>query len=108
MGMKVKLAVAAAALMGALAISATSQAAPLAGTGHATQTAKVDAMATEHVRYRRYGHRGYGYRRYGYRRYGYRRYGYGYPYYQPYYGGYGYGYPYRYYRRPRIYFGFGF
>jgi hypothetical protein len=127
--MKANLAVAAAALVGAFALPIPSQATPLAAAGRATVTENISAKATEKVRHRRYGYRRYGYRRYGYRPYYYRRYsyrpyygyGYRYPYYRPYYGGYGYGYPYygayygygygypyRFYRRPSIYFGFGF
>jgi hypothetical protein len=103
MGMKLKLALAAAAVMGAFAMTAPTIAAPLAGAGVATQNAKIDGKAAEQVRYyrRHYRHRGWRPYRYGYRRH-----------YRPYYGygaysGYGYGYPY-YRRRPGIYLGFGF
>ena len=110
--MKVKLALAAAAIMGAFAISVPSQAAPLSGAGIATEAAKTDAKPMEQV-HRRYYRGGTGVAGIGaiavsgYRRYGYRRY------YRPYYGGfygggYGYGYPYRWHRRPGIYLGFGF
>jgi hypothetical protein len=106
MGMNLKLALAAAAFMAAFALTAPSNAAPLAGAGLATQDAKTDLKASEQV-HRRY-YRGRHYRHRGWRpyRYGYRRH------YRPYYGygaysGYGYGYPY-YRRRPGIYLGFGF
>jgi hypothetical protein len=109
-GMKMKMAVAAAALLGAVAITAPSTAAPLAGAGVATSAAKTDAKATEAVRYRRYYRRPY-YRRHWrpYRPYRYYR---PYGFYRPYYGygpgwygpGWGPGWGYR---RPGIYLGFG-
>ena len=51
--MKVKLALAAAAIMGAFAVSVPSQAAPLSGAGIATEAAKTDAKPMEQV-HRRY------------------------------------------------------
>ena len=57
--MKVKLALAAAAIMGAFAISVPSQAAPLSGAGIATEAAKTDAKPMEQV-HRRYYRGGTG------------------------------------------------
>jgi hypothetical protein len=112
MGMKIKLALAAAAILGAFAITAPSNAAPLAGAGVATQGAKVDAKATEEVRHRRWHRRHWRHRHYHRRHWRHRRYYRPY-YYRPYYGYNNYygGYPYyggRHFRRGGVYFGFGF
>ena len=114
MGMKVKLALAAAAILGAFAITAPTNAAPLAGAGIATQAAKADAKVTEHVHKRRWHRRHYRHRNWSRRHYRHRRYAYRPYYYRPYYGYNNYyrgGYPYyggRHFRRGGIYFGFGF
>ena len=63
--MKVKLALAAAAIMGAFAVSVPSQAAPLAGAGIATEAAKTDAKPMEQVHRRHYRGRHWRGRHYG-------------------------------------------
>jgi hypothetical protein len=104
--MKMKIALAATALLGAMAFATPSSAAPLAGTGLATK-ADTATSAVEQVHRRRWrGHRYYGRRYWRPRYYGYRPYRYYSPYYAyPYYG-YN-GYPYRRWRRGGVYLHFG-
>jgi hypothetical protein len=108
MGMKMKLALAAAAILGAVTFTAPTSAAPLAGTGLAAK-ADTATNAVEQVHRRRWrGHRYYGRRHWRPRHYGYRPFRRYRPYYYGYPGYYGYyGYPYRRWYRPGVYLHFG-
>lgn len=126
MGMKMKPVLAVFALMGVVAFAASSNAAPLGGTGLSTKSAAVDTSAVTkvHKRHRHYRHRYASNRKWRHRRYGaYRPYYYRPYYYRPYYYydspyyystslygypfTYRYGYPYRRWNRGGVYIGYG-